>query len=91
MIEAELAFELLVVELDLPAQAGEAGEPFGLGVGGEVGEPVVGRLVFAFGPFGDQPFLAWRGARLLPLVARRGRAESRTAMSSAHRRVRRGT
>jgi hypothetical protein len=36
VVEAELAFELLVVELDLPAHAGEPGEPFGLGVGGEV-------------------------------------------------------
>ena len=31
VIEAKLAFELLVVELDLPAQAGEPGEPLGLG------------------------------------------------------------
>ena len=36
VVQAELAFELLVVELDLPAQAGEPGEPFGFGVGGEV-------------------------------------------------------
>ena len=36
VVQAELAFELLVVELDLPAQPREPGEPLGLGVGGEV-------------------------------------------------------
>ena len=36
VIEAELAFELAVVELDLPAQPGEAGEPLGLGAGGRL-------------------------------------------------------
>ena len=29
VVEAELAFQLFVVELDLPAQPGEAGEPLG--------------------------------------------------------------
>jgi hypothetical protein len=58
VIEAELALELLVVELDHPAQAREPGELLGLGRGREVGDPVIGRLVVAFGPFGDQPFLA---------------------------------
>lgn len=42
VVEPELALELLVVELDLPPQPGEACELLGLGVGGEVGEPVVG-------------------------------------------------
>jgi hypothetical protein len=36
VIEAELAFELLVVKLDLAPPPGEAGEPFGFGLGGEV-------------------------------------------------------
>lgn len=45
VVEAELALELAVVELDLPAQPGEAREALGLGVGGQVGEPVVGRLL----------------------------------------------
>ena len=36
VVQAELAFELLVVEFDPPAQAGEPGEPLGCGVGGEV-------------------------------------------------------
>ena len=35
VVKAELAFELFVVELHLPAHAREPGEPFGLGVGGE--------------------------------------------------------
>ena len=60
VIEPEFAFELFVVELDLPPQPGEAGELLGLGVGGEVGDPVVDRLLLPFGPFGDQPFLAGR-------------------------------
>ena len=47
VVEAELALELFVVELDLPAQPGEPGEPLGLGVGGEVGDPVVDRRVGA--------------------------------------------
>ena len=68
VVQAELALELLVVELDLPPQAGEAGEPLGLGVGGEVREPVIGRLILALGPFDDQPFLPSRGGSLLPLV-----------------------
>ena len=58
VVEAELALELLVVELDLPAHPGQARESLGLGVGGQVGDPVVGGLVVTFGPFGDQPFLA---------------------------------
>ena len=70
VVKAELALELLVVELDLPSQAGEAGEPLGLGVGGEVREPVIGRLILALGPFDDQPFLPSRGGSLLPIVAR---------------------
>ena len=36
VVEAELALELFVVELDLPAQPGQARELLGLGVGGQV-------------------------------------------------------
>jgi hypothetical protein len=36
VVKAELAFELLIVEFDLPAQAREPGEPLGCGIGGEV-------------------------------------------------------
>ena len=91
VVKAKLALELLVVELDLPPQAGEAGEPLGLGVGGEVREPVIGRLILALGPFDDQPFLPSRGRIASPTRARHGRAENRTAISSACRPVRRGT
>src|SRR6266508_2554832 len=43
VVEAELAFELAVVELDRPAQPRESGEPFAVGVGGKVREPVIAR------------------------------------------------
>ena len=68
VVQAELAFELFVVELDLPPQSGQAGKPLGLGVGGEVREPVIGRLILALGPFDDQPFLPSRGGSLFPFV-----------------------
>ena len=45
VVEPELAFQLPVVELDRPAQAGEPGEPLVAFPFGEVGEPVVGRGV----------------------------------------------
>jgi len=44
----------------LPAQPGEARQALGLDVGGQVGEPVVGRLLRALGPLGYQPLLVWR-------------------------------
>ena len=43
VVEAKLAFQLAVVELDRPAQAGEAGEALAGRGGGKVREPVVGR------------------------------------------------
>ena len=58
VVKAELALELLVVELDHPPQPGEAGELLGLGVGWEVAEPVVAGVLVTFGPLDDQPFLA---------------------------------
>jgi len=36
VVKAQLAFELAVVKLDHPAQAGEAGQALGRGVGGQV-------------------------------------------------------
>ena len=80
VVEAELALQLLVVELDLPAQPGEAGEPFGLGVGGQVREPVVGRR----GPSrrAIRRSATPRGAGWAwpsPSCAPRGRARTRTA------------
>jgi hypothetical protein len=68
VVEAELAFELFVVELDLPAQPGEPGEPLGLAVGWQVAEPVVDRRVFAFAPFGDQELLAAQTGCFPPVV-----------------------
>jgi hypothetical protein len=60
VVEAELTFELAVVELDRPAQPGEPGKPLGRRVGGEVGEPVVAWLFGVPGPLDDQPFLPGR-------------------------------
>src|ERR1035437_343539 len=65
VVEAELALELFVVQLDLPAPPREARELLGLGVGGQVADPVVTRLIMALGPLGDQPLLAWRPRRAL--------------------------
>src|SRR5438552_15928335 len=47
LVEPDLALELLVVELDLPAQPGQAREPLWLFVAGQVGEPVVGWRLLA--------------------------------------------
>jgi len=63
VVEPELAFELFVVELHLPAHACQPCQPLGLGVGGQVCDPVVGRLLLPVRPFGDQPFLARRHLR----------------------------
>jgi hypothetical protein len=71
VVEAELALELLVVELDLPAQPRQAREPLGRGVWGQVADPIVGGLIVAFGPFTDQPLLARRGGSLPSLLVER--------------------
>ena len=47
VLQPELPFELLVVELDLP-QSCQACGWFALGVGGQVREPVADRLLVAF-------------------------------------------
>ena len=60
VVEAEFSFELAVVELDRPAQLREPREALGVGVGGEVGEPVVRRCLGVWGPLDDQPLLSWR-------------------------------
>lgn len=49
VVQAEFALELLVVELDHPGQPGEAREALGFGVGRQIADPVVGRLVAASG------------------------------------------
>ena len=66
VVEAELAFQLFVVEFDLPAHPGEPGELFGLGVWGEVRDPVVGRLGLPEWPLSDQPLFASRRWRPVP-------------------------
>src|SRR5580765_4084609 len=43
VVEPKLAFQLPVVELDRPAQSGEAGEPIAWLILTEVGKPVVSR------------------------------------------------
>ena len=82
VVQAELALELLVVEFDLPAQSGEAGEPLGLGLGGEVREPVVGRLSCGLWAIRRSAIPPAAGRIASPTRARRGRAENRSAISS---------
>ena len=49
--EADLLFEFEIVALDQPAQLGEIDQPGDRGVGGQGGQPELGRLRLAFGPF----------------------------------------
>src|SRR5262249_4025857 len=95
VVESELAFELPVVELDLPAQSGEPCQPLARLVVWEVGEPVVGWRLGALGPFEDQPLPARRqtvGAEWPSDAAadprttpRAGRAANQAASCPAHR------
>src|SRR5437870_11242204 len=71
VVEPELPFRLAVVEFDRPAQPRKPGEPLTGRVGGQVGEPVVGRCVRVGGPFDDQPLLT----RRLMVVANRMRRD----------------
>ena len=50
MVEAELAFHLLVVPLDAPAELGEVHEPANRLLGGQVAEPVVRGLILLLVP-----------------------------------------
>src|SRR6266571_5355764 len=83
VVEPELALQLLVVELDLPAQPGQAREPLWLFAAGQVGEPVVGWRLLAFGPLADQPLLARLGGEA-PLPAMGG-AHPHERKAGAHR------
>ena len=58
VVQAEALLELAVVVLDTPAELGEVHEPGQWRVGGQVGEPVLDRLVLVLGPLGEQPPLA---------------------------------
>ena len=78
VVEAEFAFELAVVQFDDPPQSGQARETLGLGVGWEVGDPVVAGTFLTFGPLDDQPFLAGGAAVTLDRVGA-GHAEHREA------------
>jgi hypothetical protein len=55
VIKAEALLEFAVVVLNAPAQLGELDERDQRGVGGQVRQPVLDRLVLACGPFGQQP------------------------------------
>ena len=49
VVQAEALLELAVVVLDTPAELGEVHEPGQWRVGGQVGEPVLDRLVLVLG------------------------------------------
>jgi hypothetical protein len=53
--KAEFLFEVLVITLDPPAQFGEIDQRTQAGVGGQGGEPVLGGLWLACGPFDQAP------------------------------------
>ena len=82
VVEAEGVFELAVVVLDAPAQLGQPDQLGERGVGGQGGEPVVGRRLGAGGPFGQQPadrqLGRGRGRRAAQLAMLAGRTRSAT-------------
>src|SRR3954449_1756055 len=58
--KAEFLFQLLVIAFDPPAQLGQIDQAIERGVGRDGGQPVLGGLGVALGPFDQQPFLAAR-------------------------------
>src|ERR1039458_5173566 len=60
VVQAQLALELAIVELDHPAQPGQAREALWFGVGGEVAGPVDSPTVAALRQPDDHPLLAGR-------------------------------
>src|SRR5260370_28622090 len=58
MAEADLLFQLLIIAFDAPAQFDGVDELVEGDVGRQGGKPIRRRLLFAFRPFDDQPFLA---------------------------------
>src|SRR5262245_58748579 len=73
--EPHLLLELLIVVLDAPAQLGVIDQPPKVDVLGKRREPELGRLLFAFWPFDEQPFFRIRFGE--PVIA----------MSDAHPRA----
>ena len=69
--EAEFLLELLVIALDPPAQLWQVDQPIEGDILGQGGEPILGRLGFAFRPLDQQPLL---GARLGSAWCRDARA-----------------
>ena len=55
MVKSDTGFQFPVVVFDAPADLREANHGGDRGVGGQVGDPVVGGFGSAVGPFGDQP------------------------------------
>ena len=55
VVESEAVFEFAVVVFDAPADLGQADQVAQGGVGGQVGQPVVGGFRLAGWPFGQQP------------------------------------
>ena len=51
--EPEFLLEFLIIALDEPSQLGEIDEALDRGLGGEDGEPVLCRFVFAHGPLDE--------------------------------------
>src|SRR5437879_5911940 len=56
MAEPDLLLEFLIVALDAPAQFGEVNQTMEGNVLRKRREPVLGRLLLAFGPLDQQPF-----------------------------------
>ena len=54
--QAEFLFQLLVIALDPPAQFGQIDQAIEWSVGREGGQPILGGLGVALGPFDQQPF-----------------------------------
>ena len=76
MVKAELALELFVVQLDLPAHPSQARQMLRRRVRGQVSDPIVERLVVVFGPLADQPLLTGALGARFSQRARPGRAKT---------------
>src|SRR6267378_8274266 len=61
--KAEFLFELLIITLDPPPQLCQSNQAVESNILGQVGEPILGWLRFAFWPLGQQPFFCTRLAQ----------------------------